>query len=54
MIRDGDREERQHQIIEGLVVAEDVDLGEAKIHRQAPPAAQPVIAAGVTGSSGRR
>ena len=45
---DGDRygERDQDQIIEGLVVAEDVDGGKSQIDRHAVPAGEPVIAAG--------
>ena len=43
---DADREDRQSEIIERLVVAVDVELSEAEIDRQAMPAGQPVVAAG--------
>ena len=43
---DRDGEKHQHEIIEGAVVAENVDFGEAEIDRHALPAGQPVIAAG--------
>src|SRR6516225_9283819 len=45
-IADGDGEEHQDEIVEGLVIAQDVDLGEAEIQRLAAPATQPVIAPG--------
>ena len=46
MIADADRENREREIVERLVVAVDVELGEAEIDRHAMPAGQPVVAAG--------
>jgi len=43
---DRHRERGQNQIIEGLVIAEDVDGGKTQIDRHAVPAGEPVIAAG--------
>jgi len=44
--RSGEREGNQHQVIKGLVVAQDIDGRETQIDRYAPPAGQAVIAAG--------
>jgi hypothetical protein len=43
---DADREHRQGEIVERLVVAENVERREAEIDRQAVPAGQAVVAAG--------